>query len=98
MDLVKDLVQQVKKELVEVGSKYTDKENYVFYQWMEVEYKNYMLIGRVEFLTTLSKFEQAYPNYQPLIKILQDYINEYGATQAYYRVALELCEGVTENE
>ena len=90
VDLVKSLAQQIKKELIKVGLQYADNEKYVFYQWVEIECKNYMLERRAEFLSMLYKFELAFPNYRLLTRVLREKVDEHGALQAFYCVALEL--------
>ena len=90
MDLVKKLVEKVKGELVVVSNNNANVQASDFYKWMVDEYKNYMLVSRHEFLKTLNRFEEDFKDYKPFITVLKNNLDDYGATQAFFRVALEL--------
>ena len=91
MDIMKNLVEKVKKELTDVADKnFSIDEANSFYEWMKVEYKNYMMVSREAFLNTLDVFESKYPDYKKLSNVLRNNIEDYGAIQAFLIASIEL--------
>lgn len=90
MDLVKGFIEKIKVELTEKGNSLNAEEVNSFYKWMEVEYKNYMLLHRETCIETLDKLKTVYGHFAPMIEVLEDNINEYGSLQGYYRASLDL--------
>ena len=88
MDLVKELVEKVKLELTEKGKTLPEKEVSDFYEWMKVEYINYMFLTREDCLNTLRKLKNAYDKWATLIEVLEENINAYGSLQGFYRASL----------
>lgn len=92
-DIIEYLVIQLKEELEKVCKEHkelNDDNAQSFYEWMKVEYVNYMMLSKSTCLVTLDRLEERYSEYKSLIDILRNNINEYGSIQAYYRVALKL--------
>ena len=90
MDLVKELVEEVKSELLESSKNIENNVSMAFFTWMKNEYKNYMLTTREDYLSTLVILEDAYPEFKPFIEVLRNNIGDYGATQAFFRASLDL--------
>jgi hypothetical protein len=84
MDLCKDVVIKVIKELDDIST--NDKLLDEFKAWMKDEYINYMLASREEFSKTLKRFKTMSSEFTPYIKVLENNIDSYGATQAFFRV------------
>lgn len=90
MDVVKELVKEIKIELIEKGKNLDQEQVSSFYKWMKVEYKNYMMLNKETCLTTLNKLKTAYDIYAPMVEVLEKRMDEYGSTQGFYRASLEL--------
>lgn len=92
-DFLEQLVQKVKTELINITKEsedLTEDNAQSFYEWMKVEYVNYMQLSKRLNLVTLYRLEERYKEYTPLINILKRNIDAYGSMQAYYRVSLDL--------
>ena len=77
-------------ELTEKGKNFSPDEINSFYEWMKVEYKNYMMLSRDNALNTLSKLKTIYGDYVPMVEVLENNINEYGSLQSFYRASIDL--------
>ena len=90
MEAIIKLTEKIKLELTEKGKNFSKDEVNSFYEWMKVEYKNYMMLSRDNALNTLSKFKTIYGDYIPMVEVLENNINEYGSLQSFYRASIDL--------
>jgi len=84
MDLCKGLVTKVSKELDEASNGETMLKE--FKVWMKDEYVNYMLASKNEFSKTLKHFRKMNTNFTPLVEVLENNIDNYASTQAFFRI------------
>lgn len=89
MEIKDKLIEKVKSELTEAGKNFSQEEINSFLEWMKVEYVNYMLMTRETAFKTLQKLKDVYGDYTPLVKVLEDNIDEYASLQCFYRVAFD---------
>lgn len=85
--MIEALINELKIELDALKNNISDDDFTVVMQWVSDEYKNFMMIGRDDFVKTLDLILPNNDDTTPIFRILKDNIDKYGATQAYYRVA-----------
>ncbi len=88
-DIVKPLVDRIVPEMRKLLEPYSDEQRASFVNWAFGDFQRFMLIPRENYIDTFNIMlakEKAPPEQKAVFQFLKDNINEYGATQAYYRM------------